>query len=159
MTLVVCAFPGTGKSHLCANLPKGKKALDSDSSQFSWESTGVRHPDFPANYIEHIKNNLWSVDYIFVSSHQEVRDALNLAKVPYVVVYPHEVCKAEYLKRFKDRGSPESFIQTLSTHWDTWLRTMRDAIYDVQCRKALVLASGEYLSDALPLLDPAEDLQ
>ena len=29
--------------------------LDSDSSLFSWIEKGVRHPDFPDNYIKHIK--------------------------------------------------------------------------------------------------------
>ena len=51
---------------------------DSDSSVFSWiEVNGKkeRNPDFLSDYIEHIKSLIGKVDYIFVSSHGDVRDA------------------------------------------------------------------------------------
>ena len=32
-----------------------------------------RNPEFPDNYIQPIKENIGKVDYIFVSSHKEVR--------------------------------------------------------------------------------------
>ena len=35
-TVVVSAFPGTGKSHAFKNLPKNIITMDSDSSNFSW---------------------------------------------------------------------------------------------------------------------------
>lgn len=56
--------------------------LDSDSSNFSWvkdengNNTKERNPEFPKNYIEHIKSNIGKVDVIFVSSHKVVREAL-----------------------------------------------------------------------------------
>ena len=68
-TIIISGFPGIGKSHL---YDRGWDALDSDSSHFSWvkdsegKNTKERHPDFPNNYMEHIKNNLGKYYYIFV---------------------------------------------------------------------------------------------
>ena len=81
-TMVIAAFPGTGKSFCTKN--EGEKfegILDSDSSNYSWikdsngQNTTERNPDFPNNYITHIKENIGKVDIIFVSSHKEVREA------------------------------------------------------------------------------------
>ena len=62
-TYVISAFPGCGKSWCFNNLQDKYKMLDSDSSNFSWaygeegQKLG-RNPDFPQNYISHIKENL-----------------------------------------------------------------------------------------------------
>ena len=47
----------------------------------------VRNPEFPKNYIEHIKENIGKVDYIFVSTHEEVRKALTDAGIEFILVY------------------------------------------------------------------------
>ena len=56
-TRVISGFPGIGKSYLFNN---GKNILiiDSDSSNFSWLEPGVRNPEFPHNYMKHIKIRL-----------------------------------------------------------------------------------------------------
>lgn len=46
-TKVISGFPGVGKSFNHYNTDDNLIVLDSDSSLFSWESEGVRHPDFP----------------------------------------------------------------------------------------------------------------
>jgi hypothetical protein len=79
-TKIISAFPGVGKSVYHSKYPD--ITLDSDSSNFSWikddngNNTEERNPDFPKNYIEHIKSNIGKYKYIFVSSHKEVRNAL-----------------------------------------------------------------------------------
>jgi len=118
-TTVIAAFPGTGKSW--AHLHCEALTLDSDSSAFSWESTGVRHSEWPTNYMTHIAKNCGMVEYIFVSSHSEVRAAMGAAGIPYVLVLPRREDKALYLARYEKRGSPQAFIDLLSKHWDTWL--------------------------------------
>ena len=85
-TKIISAFPACGKTYAYEKLnKKGYTILDSDSSQFSWcyeydpNSDKIekhRNPEFPNNYIKHIKENIGKVDYIFVSSHKEVRDAM-----------------------------------------------------------------------------------
>ena len=58
-TQIISAFPGTGKSYY--HVLHRMRTLDSDSSNFSWvtyDSERVRHPDFPGNYIDHIKESI-----------------------------------------------------------------------------------------------------
>jgi len=87
-TLIISAFPGCGKSFAYEALKEKIVILDSDSSDYSWteKSSGVRHPDFPANYIKHIKDNIGASDIIMVSSHAEVRTALKEAGLSYLLV-------------------------------------------------------------------------
>jgi hypothetical protein len=117
-TMLVAAFPGTGKSHYCNvdsdYIPQGF-ATDSDSSQFD-----KNH--FPENYIEHIKQKI-SEGYarVFISSHKDVREALVLNNLPFVLIYPAKELKEEYIERYKQRGNNEKFIQLLSDNWDNWI--------------------------------------
>jgi len=93
-TKVISAFPGTGKTY-CYNKLKelGITILDSDSSEFSWikdengNNTTERNPDFPDNYIKHIKENIGKVSIIFVSSHDIVREAMTKENIDFILVY------------------------------------------------------------------------
>lgn len=126
-TVIVSAFPACGKSWVFENQDKlSLKVADSDSSKFSWVldeeglSTGARNQDFPTNYIEHIKSLVGEVDYILVSSHQEVRDALNEAQLPYVLVMPHRNLMHEWIGRCWLKGiitlSPKLMEVVLHVH-------------------------------------------
>jgi hypothetical protein len=123
---IISAFPGTGKSYYHNKFPDS--TLDSDSSNFSWikdangANTKVRNPEFPKNYINHIKQNIGKYEFIFVSSHKEVRDALLAECLFFYLVYPSEDRKDEFIKRYKNRGNDESFIQLVSDNWDGWMR-------------------------------------
>ena len=122
-TIVISAFPCCGKSYCYNNYKNDYIMLDSDSSQFSWvkdengQNTKTRNPDFPFNYIEHINENIGKADFIFVSSHKSVREALKENKIRHISVYPDLTCKEEYLKRAIDRGSSQDFIDMLSKNW------------------------------------------
>lgn len=142
-TKIYSCFPGTGKSYLF-NHPNDRIIFDSDSSLFSWSSPGVRNPEFPKNYIDHIFESIGLADIVLVSSHQEVRDALNEADIEYEVVIPTINCKEEYLKRFKDRGNPDGFIQLISLNWDKWLSDIMNSDSTIH-----FLKQGQYLSDIL----------
>ena len=78
--------------------------------EYSERMIKVRNPEFPANYIQHIKNNIGEVDVIFVSSHLEVRKALQDAGIEYVTVYPDPDLIEEWVGRMYLRNSSESFI-------------------------------------------------
>lgn len=141
MTTVLSAFPGTGKTFLAANT--SDVVLDSDSSSYSWISKGVRHPDFPANYISHIQENLGKANLILVSSHLEVRSALVAACIPFVLMYPERHLKPEYLLRYKQRGSSEAFIVLVDTMWNSWIDELESQPSCVH----VVLKDGQYVSD------------
>lgn len=122
-TRIISAFPGTGKSTYHKNHPD--TTLDSDSSNFSWivvNGEKVRNPEFPTNYIEHIKSNIGKYEFIFVSSHKEVREALKNNCLFFYLIYPSERHKGIYIKRYKERGNQESFIEILDKNWDNWIR-------------------------------------
>jgi len=101
--------------------------LDSDSSQFSWikdedgNNTKERNPDFPQNYIDHIKKNIGKVDVIFVSSHDVVRKALVDNGIRTIIVYPNKDLKSEWIRRFKERGNNEAFINFISDNWEKFI--------------------------------------
>lgn len=84
----------------------------------------VRNPEFPDNYIQHIKENIGKVDYIFVSSHKEVRDALIKNNLYFTLVYPGRKMKAEWVGRCFLRGSDEKFCRTIADNWDKWIDEM-----------------------------------
>ena len=147
--LIVSAFPGTGKTYLAEKYG----FQDSDSSKFSWITiendnpsvysipTKIRNPDFPKNYIEHIKNS--DADVIFVSTHKEVRDALKAEELPYILIYPERSCMVEYKDRYLKRGSPMWFRELLVSMWNDWIDELEAEDYP----KKLVLKPGEYLSN------------
>jgi hypothetical protein len=66
-TIIVSAFPGTGKTYCWVNTDLD--VIDSDFSTFA-------KSDFPNNYIKHIKSKIGTKDIILVSSHSIVREAL-----------------------------------------------------------------------------------
>lgn len=149
---VIAAFPATGKSRYAAN---AVDVVDSDSSAFSWGADGERHPDWPANYMAHIWQQLGAGKTVLVSTHAEVRNALFRAHVPYTLVYPMPALRDEYRARMARRGSPASLIdKVIDELWDDALQ---------QCARTgacvhVVLRAGEYLSDVLvPQADNGAD--
>lgn len=135
-TLVIAAFPGCGKT-FCTNdkvIQEKYTMLDSDSSHFSWikdengQNTKERNPDFPNNYIQHIKDNIGKVDIIFVSTHAQVRKALRENAIPYYLVYPvddeGQVNKCMFVQRYRKRGSGPDFCQLMADNWSTFIGEM-----------------------------------
>lgn len=123
-TKIISAFPGVGKTTYHKKYPD--KCIDSDSSEFSWitstDDKKERNPDFPANYIKHIKENIGKIQYIFVSSHKVVREALADSCLYFYLVYPQNHQKDKFIKRYKDRGSSAEFIKLLEDNWDSWMK-------------------------------------
>ena len=126
-TFVISAFPACGKSYCFENYQDKFSMLDSDSSEFSWvkdsegNNTKERNPKFPSNYIEHIKTNIGKVDIIFVSSHEVVRKALADNNIKTIIVYPNKNLKEEWIRRFKERGNNDGFINFISNNWDNFI--------------------------------------
>ena len=126
-TVVISAFPACGKSHMFNNYNgKPYTMLDSDSSEFSWiKENGIntkeRDPNFPNNYIQHIKDNIGKVDVIFVSSHEVVRRALNENSINFFMVYPGKGMKEEWIRRFRERGNDKNFIDFISNNWEKFI--------------------------------------
>lgn len=129
-TLIVAAFPGSGKTHCCNNFQDIYKMSDSDSSLFSWTTNEkgekVRNPNFPNNYIAHIKENIGKFDVIFVSTHETVLDALEANDIDYVLVYPYNSLtnKEIWKNRLYLRGSDTKFVDFILDNWDSFLDSL-----------------------------------
>ena len=164
MQLVVSVFPGGGKSTICKNAEAyglrqahvsyddrdgvgisllagpGVPVFDSDSSNFPKDN-------FPANYIEHIKGVL--ADYpdvvIMVSSHDNVRQAMTEANIPYTLVYPQRELKSEFLERYEERGSPEAFVNMMDNKWNDFI----DSSESDPAPDHIILSEGDYLVDKI----------
>lgn len=166
-TKVFSVFPASGKSWLYSHQEEyGLKILDSDSSYFSyiWEGpkddergmyspaakkTAERNPSFPQNYIDHIKCKLESgkYDYIFISSHAEVREALTKAGVDFTVVIPDISCKAEWVGRcyLRQLEGKQGFpVELMAKNFEDWVNGCIDGIH-----QEIVLEHGQYLVDVL----------
>lgn len=150
-TKIYSVFPACGKTYCHEHQEDyGLKILDSDSSEFSWiRDNGVkeRNPDFPNNYIKHIKENIGKYDYIFVSSHESVREALDKERIDFTIVYPSQHCKAEWVGRcyIRDKnGESGCGAEAMYNNWEQWI---------LECfatginHKEIVLYPTEYLSE------------
>lgn len=126
-TVVIAAFPGMGKTYYKNNC-NGFTVSDSDSSQFSWttdeEGNKIRNPEFPNNYIEHIKSLIGKVDFIFVSTHEAVLRALIENDIYFFLLYPNFSYKNEMIERYYERGSDSKLIQTIVNNYDNWVSVL-----------------------------------
>lgn len=150
-TEIYSVFPACGKTWLYEHQEDyDLKILDSDSSQFNWvyiKGTKERNPDFPNNYIKHIKENIGKYDCIFVSSHASVREALGKEDIDFTIVYPSTNCKAEWVGRcfIRDRnGESGCSAEAMYNNWEQWISECFETGIG---HKEIVLYSNEYLSD------------
>lgn len=150
--IIISAFPGCGKTYYYNHRKVyNKYCLDSDSSQFSWiinpeTNEKVRNPEFPNNYIKHIKSNMDNYDVIFVSSHSDVRDALTNACIKYYIVYPERTMKNSWLQRLRDRDTglnDAKFVNMLNENWDSFISGCEDDKFGIQ---VILTESKPYLS-------------
>lgn len=150
-TKIYSIFPACGKTWLCEHQEDyDLKILDSDSSKFSWiRVNGVRerNPDFPANYIKHIKENIGKYDCIFVSSHASVREALDAEGIDFTIVYPEQSCKAEWIGRCYIREMNEEDGCSTAVMYDNFDDWVLECFQTGINHNEVVLGSREYLSD------------
>jgi hypothetical protein len=149
-TIIVSGFPGVGKTTLFEN-PGSLKLADSDSSEFSWEgdpANKVRNSNWPRNYMDHIQElkAKCELDIIFVSTHQEVRDALVASGIEFTLVYPEPEIEQEYIKRYIDRGNKADFVLLLQKNYKSWIEGLQK---QPNCNH-VTLGPGQFLSTVLP---------
>lgn len=137
MKTILCAgFPGTGKSYFFNSLEY--TILDSDSSTFDKK-------DFPNNYMSHIKKNIDKADFIMISSHKDVRDALVKENLDFVLFYPDKKLKSKYLTLYRNRRNAEEFIKLISDNWDNWILECEEQKGCVH----IVLKENQYISNII----------
>lgn len=140
---VVAAFPATGKTHYAKTRTD---VLDSDSSLFSWSEPGVRHPDWPENYMAHITEAVAVGSTVLVSTHAEVRRALRESRIPFTLVYPAPGLRDEYRERMERRGSPPALIEKVIG--ELWFPALYECRSQDECEH-IMLGPGQYLADVI----------
>ena len=155
---IICAHPCSGKSTAAANLQKlGYRVIDLDYTNFSTtrrhfkRKSGnvpivcdVKNINFPYNLIQYIKEMRKITDFIFLSSDEEVRNALNDANIKYTLVFPRKEDKLSYNKRFLDCRYSEEEIRKLNYTWDVYMNS-----YKQDNSKKIILKNGLYLTNVI----------
>lgn len=119
---------------------------DKEFERVRHEKIKERNPNFPNNYIEHIKENIGKVDYIFVSSHLVVRQALESTGIKYFTVYPEIDLLDEWVGRMYRRGNDKAFIDFQIKHWNDFVNGIDDEPHGESVRR---LKSGQHITDVM----------
>lgn len=114
--------------------------------QYADSEIRERNPEFPANYIKHVQEYINEVDIIFVSSHLEVRKALQEAEIEYVTVYPDPDLIEEWVGRMYLRKSPEAFIKFQIEKWEEFTKGVDNEPHGKYVHR---LKPRQYLSDVI----------
>lgn len=152
MNKIISAFPGIGKTTL---VQTNKNYVDLESSDYKWididktlsieERKGTAktiNPDFPENYIKKIME-LTDIGFnVLISSHKEVREALQAQGIKYTIVLSSLDMKEEMINRYLNRGNQESFVNLLKTNYEKFVEDL-----SMDSNEKVVLKSGQYLSD------------
>lgn len=144
-TYLISAFPGCGKTVAFFDLKDTIKVKDSDSSTF--DKSG-----FPDNYIESIKSDIGNYDMIFVSSHKEVRDKLEEEKIPYILFFPSESRRTEFLENYIKRRTEPKLIQKIDEHFSEWIREIEQEESEYSTRIKLG-ERGQYITNEQHFVD------
>ena len=107
----------------------------------------VMNPGFPANYVNHVKNLIGEVDYIFLSStDKNVFDFLNSENIPYNLVFPKPYLKYEWVGRYFSKTRDSHLTEEFMLQWNEFLIQF---LNETLKHKYIMLGSGEYLSEYL----------
>ena len=136
-TSVVSAFPGTGKTYLCNHTNRvltEKECWLYDKSKF------------PENYVAEIKEELGSVDAVFISTNKQALEMLISERIEITLIYPTIDQKEHYMTRYQKRGSHIDFINTMDKLWAIWIKELDERN---DCLKH-ILHPGQFIADVMP---------
>lgn len=175
-TKIFSVFPVSGTTYATKKLTEeGYKVLDLDSKEYSHSYQAIvtststnfnsfsttcntnfeknKNPSFPQNYIKAIKEAIGKYDFIFVSTHKEVREDLEKNNIRYSLVYPNYSMKNEWIGRCYLRGDTKEFCDKLANNWDQWNKELDNVTYSKDgCTNKVFLNSSYdtcYLYDAI----------
>ena len=135
MTRIIAGFPGVGKTH-AAKVIKGLTIHDLDSSSYSKLDNGEKNHSFAQDYLQAIKDSFGKVNIIFISTHKEIREALQREGLIYELVYPMEHHKDLYMKRYNTRGDSAQFMAFMEENFDKFVGELQEDSFPL-IKKAL----------------------
>ena len=94
------------------------------------------------------------IDVVFVSTHQNVRQALRDNNISYILVYPAVDTKDEMLQRYVTKGSTPEFVDMMRANWDDFIEDMQQD----ETPDKIELQSNQYLSAVVQELLKTDNL-
>lgn len=123
--LIVSGFAGIGKSYFAEKYKDKYDILDLDSSSYSWitkdDGTKEKNPCFALDYLEAINDMRKCVDFLFVSTHEDIRREMKRHAIPFITVCPKREAKDQWIKRLKKRNPDDRIIPIMEENWDKFL--------------------------------------
>ena len=184
-TKIICGFPGSGKTkyykdwsqyspenvwrrynngeQVYNNLgfPCGEKIIDLDYRDYMWIKSDDKtekslNPDFPSNYINKIKEYMETEGIIFISTHNEVRKALENEGIPYTIILPTKDMKEmytwryEYYKENKDNDpNYKEVLEYINENWDELITELENDNYGSHVYLSSKYINYEYITNSV----------
>ena len=156
-TKIFSVFPVSGTTYATKKLTEeGYKVLDLDSNEYSHKYYNFspyhykvnRVKDITKNYIKVIKDAIGEYDFIFISTHREVREELEKNNIRYSLVYPNYSMKNEWVGRCYLKGDKE-LCDKLANNWDQWNKELDNVTYSKDGCTNKVFLNSNYLYDVI----------
>jgi len=145
---IVAGFPGTGKSFGGKYFPH--EFIDMESSDYHWVvEHGIKkcHPDWPNNYLDAVERAYRETPVestilcVCTSTHAEVLNGLHERGLKFIAICPKD--KEETIRRYKERGSSEAFIETLTKNFENFRNDVLNSPAD------MVICTDRYVIDVM----------
>lgn len=153
--IIIAGFSGIGKTTLSK---KYKNVIDLDASEYVYDETDIldidierrkgeyrkQNPNWPNNYIDTIKKVLDKYDIILVWDREDIIDEYIKNEFNFIVCYPSKNDLDNYVKRYKNRGNTDKYIEMKLKQYDDRLK-----LYTSLNVKKVVLENNKTLEDWL----------
>lgn len=105
-----------------------------------------KNPKALEDFITEIKKNIGIADIIFVDASQNARLALQSAGIDYILIYPDETLKEEWVGRRFLRGDSDYLCKMFASNWDKNIEALKADTFKNH-RETYVLQHGQYIAD------------
>ena len=147
-TMVICAYPASGKTYICNKYNKLKGGngcivklllgIDFWSDIVFVDMDAIKLNKFYKNstsnvlndYIAFVKKNMGKADIIFVNSNKSIRKALRDNNIKYFMVYPELNMKEEIIHRMIKKGDNIHSINFQKRNFENMVKSI-----DKECCK------------------------
>lgn len=163
--MIIACYAGVGKSTFASMYPE--ETLDLFSMPYKWilpEKDGkegefenvkavpylLLNPAFPESYLRVVLEKEAQYRYVLIPTIPSVLRMLREdCGIPYILCYPQISLRAEYEKRYRQRGNSDSFMDIFIEQWDERISSLMEDTYGKHVR----LGKGQYLSDIKTEID------
>ncbi len=165
-TMLISAFPACGKTYLYENQNVLKFRYFGENEKFTFDDSDSSHykkrEGWEKDYVDAIEQKIGTVDFLFISQHENVLQELKTRNIPFVVVAPDnsewisdkekKLIKQQWFGRFilRDNSHIKNFnewLNLLKNNYDKWTTIEHLTKYDPV--SFFLLKENEYISDII----------